>query len=63
MNDALLVSIIKRKADLDDDRNCVSPVQVSVLVDQVLDRDAFNIFLYDITELSFMAYTEYFYDI
>ena len=58
MNDAVLVSIIKSQTDLDDDRNRISPVQMSVLVDEILNRNAFDIFLNDVSEVTFMSYTE-----
>ena len=63
MYNAFLMRIIERKADLDNDRNRISPVEVSVLIDEVFYRNAFNIFLYDVTELAFMAYAEDFNDI
>ena len=63
MNDSVLVSVIQSKADLDNNRDCISPVKVTVLVDEVFYRDAFDLFLYDISEIAFVSYTVNFNDI
>ena len=55
MNDAFLMSIIQCKADLDNDRYRISPVKVTILVDKILNGNAFNVLLYNITELTFVS--------
>ena len=55
--------IIESHADLDDDGYSMLPVEVTILIDEVLDRDAVHIFLNDITECAFVAYAEYLNDI
>ena len=62
MDDTVLVSVIERQTDLDNDRNGIAPVEVSVLVDKVLNRDTLDIFLNDISEVTFVTYAEYLYD-
>ena len=57
MNDSVLVSVVQCKTDLDYDRNRILPVKVSVLVDEILYCDAFDIFLNDISEVAFVSYT------
>ena len=63
MNDTVLVSVIKSKTDLDNDRDCIAPVKVTVLIDKIFNRDSFDIFLNDVSEITFVAYTKDFNDI
>ena len=63
MNDAVLVCIIQCQTDLDNDRDRITPVEVTVLVDEIFYRDTFDIFLNDVSEISFVAYAVYLYDI
>ena len=63
VNDTVLVSVIQSKTDLDNDRYCITPVQVTVLVDEIFYGDAFDIFLDDVSEVAFVTYTENLYDV
>ncbi len=63
MNDTVLVSVIKRQADLNNDRNGITPVKVTILVDEVLDRDTLDVFLNYISEIAFVSYAKYLYDV
>ena len=63
VDDAVGMCIIEGHADLDDDGYSMLPVEVTVLIDEVLDRDAVHIFLDDITECAFVAYAEYLNDV
>ena len=63
MNDTVLVSIVQSKTDLDNDRDCITPVKVTVLVDEIFYGDAFDVFLNDLSEIAFVAYAVYFNDI
>ena len=63
MNDTVLVSIVQSKTDLDNDRDCITPVKVTVLVDEIFYGDAFDVFLNDISEITFVAYAVNFNDI
>ena len=57
------MGIIESHADLNDDRDRILPVKVSVLIDEILNCNTVNEFLYDIAVCAFMAYAEDFYDV
>ena len=57
MYNTVLMSIIKSKTDLNNDRNSITPIQMSVLINEILYGNTFDILLNDIPKITLVTYT------
>ena len=58
VDNAVLMCVLKSHSYLDNDRHGNLPVEMSVLIDKVLNRNTVNVFLNDISEVALVSYAE-----